>query len=523
MKRPVYYVNTDFIDFQMKSLLLFQVCCLLCLLQVMHLSSSADKVSTLTQTEDLDLGHTVELGCNIDIHLQHNKVISVPEEIHLSGSGRLMEQHLQLLNDTHGHSGIATTSLPPTVTVPEKQASISSLPSIDSTQVPDENVIIKHQVETNPRVIGPVEIDPSTLKQTPSVYPRIVSKLNLPPNELTTTNHVKSNLSQNLDVPRHEGESLTRSHNSDVTCEQRIISVFVKQENFENSVNQKVHKSGGVDPRDDTSKKRKLQDFNNGKAASECTRAKCSKEAKKQNIKDVELDSYVEQVACYKCKFCPFLTLEKRGVAMHVELVHGSQLPSNEQEIRHNIKCPGCKNIFFTSKSLRVHLSQDHQVGDEELRPLVEVVVKSSYVDAKAKNKFDKKRRKSRVKNHTSAISNPVDNECGDGKGMSSVTNSVTDVSCSTGPNVLVDEHTKIRVRNLNSEAFPELDETPVITTADDVCDDASLCSNGESDGDMREGTLVIDDSAGMQQKLAKMTVDEGCEFKVITVNILIH
>jgi hypothetical protein len=489
----------------------------------MHLSSSADKVSTLTQTEDLELGHTVELGCNIGIHLQHNKVISVPEEIHLAGGGRLMEQHLHLLNDTHGRSGIATTSLPPAVPVTEKQTSISSLPSMDSSRVSDENVAIKHQVEANCRVIGPVEIDPSILKQTPPVYPKLVSKLNLHPNELTTMNRFKSNLSQNLDMPRHVGESLTRSHNSDMKCEQRIISVFVKQESFENSVNQKVHKAGGDGPRDVTSKKRRLQDCNNGKAASECTRAKCSKEVKKQNVKDLELDSYVEQVACYKCKFCPFLTLEKRGVAMHVELVHGSQLPSSEQEIRHNIKCPGCKNIFFTSKSLRVHLSQDHQVGDEELRPLVEVVVRSSYVDAKAKNKFDKKRRKSKVKNHTSAISDPVDNECSDGKGMSNVSSSVSDVSCSPAPNVLVDEHTKIRVRNLNSETFPELDETPVIATADDVCDDASLCSNGESDGDMREGTLVIDDSAVMQQKLAKLTADEGCEFKVITINILIH
>jgi hypothetical protein len=39
----------------------------------------------------------------------------------------------------------------------------------------------------------------------------------------------------------------------------------------------------------------------------------------------------------------------------------------------------------------------------------------------------------------------------------------------------------------------------------------------------MREGTLIIDDSAVTQQKLSKMTVDEGCEFKVITTNILIH
>jgi hypothetical protein len=495
---------------------------LLRLLQVMHVSSSADKVSTLTQTEDLELGHTVELGCNIDIHLQHNKVINVPEEIDLSGGGRLMEQRLHLLNDTHGHSSIAATSLPPTV--PEKLASVASLPSIGSSRVSGENVIIRRQVEVDPRVIGPVKTDSSSLKQTPSMCPSIGSKLNLHPSDLRTTNVIKSNLSQNLDMPRHVGESLTRSHNSDVKCEQRIVSLFVKQETSENSVNQKVNKAGVDGPKDNTSKKRKLQDINNGKAVSECTRAKCSKEAKKQNVKDREVDSCVEQFACYKCKFCPFLTLKKRGVAVHVQLVHGSHIPSNEQESRrHNIKCPGCKNIFFTSKSLRVHLAQDHQMRDEELRALVEVVVKSSYVDAKAKNKFDKKRRKIMVKNHVSEISYPSDSECSDRKGVSSVADGVTDVSCSHFSDALVDEHIKIRVRNLNSEAFTRLDETPVINTVDDVCDDVSLCSSGESDGDMGEGALVIDDSTVMQRKLARIMADDGCEFKVITINVLIH
>lgn len=493
------------------------------LLQVMHLSSSADKVSTLTQTEDLELGHTVELGCNINIEPQHNKVMSAADEIHLAGGGRLMEHHLHLLNHTHGNSGIDTASLSPSVSLPEKQASISNLPSIDSIQVSDENAVIKHQVEVNPRVIDPVGIDSSTLKQTPSMYPRIVPKLNLAPNELITTGLIKSNLSPKLHIPKHGSESFTSSRGGDMNREQRIVSVFIKQENFENSVNQKVNKSGVDGLRDKESKKRRLQDINNGKDNSECTNAKCIKETKKQNIKDVELDSYVERVACYKCKFCSFLALEKEGVAMHVQLVHVSQLPGNQRETRHNIKCPGCENVFFTSKSLRVHLSQDHQVGDEELRTLIEVVIRSSYKDAKAKNKFDKKRKRSIITDHPLAILNPVDNECSDGKEVPSVTNSVRQVNCSA-TDMLLDERSKIRVRNLNSEVLPELEDTLVshsdTTAASDVRNEDSLISNGASDGDVREGTLVIDDSHLTQQKHAKITVDDVCEFKVIANNL---
>lgn len=494
----------------------------------MHLSSSTDKVSTLTQTEDLELGHTVELGCNINIDAQHNKVISVTDEVHLAESDRLMEHRLHLLNHTHGRSDIVAASLPPSVPLAEKQTSISNLPSTDSTQLSEENTVIKHQVDINPRVIGSVGIDSSTIKQTPSIYPRIVSKLNLAPNDILTASLTERDISPKLDMPKRRGESVTKSHRSDVNSEQRIVSVFIKQEDFENSLNHKVNnKAGGDGPRDNVSRKRNLQDINDEKASSERTNAKCSKETKKQNIEDVELENYVEQVVCYKCKFCPFLTLEKKGVALHVQLVHGSQLPGNQQETRHNIKCPGCKNVFFTSKSLRVHLSQDHQVGDEELRTLLEVVIRSSYKDAKAKNKFDKKRRKCIVKTHPPEMANSLNNECSDNKEMPSVTNNVMEVSCSATPEVLVDERSKIRVRNLNSEAVPELEETPAshsdITVVNGVRDEDSLSSNSVSDGDVREGTLVIDDSPLIQQKHAKITLGDGCEFKVKASNLLIQ
>jgi hypothetical protein len=398
--------------------------------------------------------------------------------------------------------------LSPSVSLPEKEASVSNLTSIDSIQVSDENAVIEHQVEVNPTVIHPVGIDSSTLKQTTSMYPRIVSKLNPAPSELITTGTSKANLSPKLHIPKHGSESFAGSR------EQRIVSVFIKQENFENSVNQKVNKD---------SKKRKFQDINNGKDNSEYTNAKCNKETRKQNIKDVDLDNYVEQVACYKCKFCSFLMLEKEGVVMHIQLVHVSQLPDNQRETRHNIRCPGCENVFFSSKSLRVHLSHDHQVGDEELRTLIEVLIRSSSKDAKAKNKFHKKRKRSVVTAHPLEVFNSVDNECSDGKEIPSITNSVTQVNSST-TDMLLDERSKIRVRNLNSEVLPDLEDTRVshsdTAAANDVRNEDSLVSGGGSDGDAREGTLVIDDSHLTQQKHAKITVDDVCEFKVIANNL---
>lgn len=36
-----------------------------------------------------------------------------------------------------------------------------------------------------------------------------------------------------------------------------------------------------------------------------------------------------------------------------------------------SMQCPGCTNIFFSLKSLRVHLSEDHNVAQEELEHIL--------------------------------------------------------------------------------------------------------------------------------------------------------
>lgn len=35
------------------------------------------------------------------------------------------------------------------------------------------------------------------------------------------------------------------------------------------------------------------------------------------------------------------------------------------------MQCPGCSNIFYSQKSLRVHLTEDHNVAQEELESIL--------------------------------------------------------------------------------------------------------------------------------------------------------
>ena len=436
--------------------------------------TSVDKVSTLTQTEDLELGHTVELGCNINVEHRDNKTINISEQINLPSGERLME-HLHLLNHTSEHSQV------PSISVSNKNNSVSNLTS-----------------ESNDcKVIDYIDLtsESNKNKQVPSIYPRIVSKLNSCSSQHIVPSVTRSDLPSQIDAQKQITDSMQKSTTNSLNNDERLASMFIKQEDFENSINQKIVRT--IRSIGNTTKKRKLQ----------CTDEdsdKINKEVKQSSHKDLELDDCMEEVACYKCKFCPFLTLEKKGVALHVRLAHHSKFSGSEQEGKQTIKCPGCKLVFFTSKSLKLHLSQDHLVGSEELRTLVDSVMKFH----KAKNK---ERRKYVVKNQSSAIPTILNGEICDNKEPSGeCVQGIRDLPISELP---VDECSKIRVRNLNTETLPELSEelpsTEVLQTNETRDGDIS---NGAID-EVREGTLVIDDDPLLQQK-------RNCEFQVsVTVN----
>lgn len=76
----------------------------------------------------------------------------------------------------------------------------------------------------------------------------------------------------------------------------------------------------------------------------------------------------VEQVACFKCKFCNFLSLSEDAVTLHVQEDHSSRSVS---VCDLGMQCPGCNNVFYSHKSLKVHLSEDHNVAQGELENIL--------------------------------------------------------------------------------------------------------------------------------------------------------
>ena len=53
------------------------------------------------------------------------------------------------------------------------------------------------------------------------------------------------------------------------------------------------------------------------------------------------------------------------------------------------MQCPGCSNIFFSQKSLRVHLSEDHNVAKEELEHILSSFPYQSSNEREMKNQSD--------------------------------------------------------------------------------------------------------------------------------------
>lgn len=81
------------------------------------------------------------------------------------------------------------------------------------------------------------------------------------------------------------------------------------------------------------------------------------------------------RVKCLKCELCPFMSITQDGIASHMENVHSSQQPNDfgsTSMFRKKIKCPGCDNIFYMKKSLKIHLAKDHQMSSTEIMPLIE-------------------------------------------------------------------------------------------------------------------------------------------------------
>ncbi|XP_073836784.1 uncharacterized protein [Musca autumnalis] len=72
----------------------------------------------------------------------------------------------------------------------------------------------------------------------------------------------------------------------------------------------------------------------------------------------------VNACTIYKCSLCPYISLNEDQRNEH-ESVH-TENSKLEGTVQHELKCPGCNNVFFVQESLEVHLRLDHIMSKEE-------------------------------------------------------------------------------------------------------------------------------------------------------------
>lgn len=93
-------------------------------------------------------------------------------------------------------------------------------------------------------------------------------------------------------------------------------------------------------------------------------------------------------VKCFKCTLCPFMSISQMGHDTHMANVHGDEA---DHILRKKIMCPGCENVFYSKKSLKIHLANDHQMSASEIMPLLDSLFAHS--DSKARRSTTRKQK----------------------------------------------------------------------------------------------------------------------------------
>lgn len=99
-------------------------------------------------------------------------------------------------------------------------------------------------------------------------------------------------------------------------------------------------------------------------------------------------------VKCFKCTLCPFISISQMSYDAHVANVHANQTDNGDDAdtmYRKKILCPGCENVFYSKKSLKIHLANDHQMSSSEIMPLLDSLFVQS--DSKSKRSTTRKQK----------------------------------------------------------------------------------------------------------------------------------
>ncbi|XP_063217030.1 uncharacterized protein LOC134527923 [Bacillus rossius redtenbacheri] len=384
-----------------------------------QLSSSADKGSSLGHSEELGLCHSV------------------------SSDDTLIVQHvMRMLTHQHEHHHMALPVKPPDIPTSTQDLSSSALVAGQSSS---------EVAQANSQM-------PVT-KSMSQLYQQNVSKTSGTSNVGTCNSTVQ--------VP----DDLT-TQDEVTSSEQRSMSHFVdiKQEHPDNIQKNRTDAT-------DLRKSRLNEEFSHSPDKSQeevnqssSVNCKGRKKRKRQlgisNAEEIDYSQCIEPVPGFKCKLCLFMSPVEDGVRLHVRQEHLAQLLGGRAETRRKLKCPGCPNVFYCVRSLRVHLLLDHQVGDVELKSIVDTVVNGTN-----QVKYDKKKVKRKLSAETVE---DVGVDCVDGVELRVPEESATPVNSTScvSPQVTCAMETPLVSPRMQAELSMEL---PVATHAPRM-DSNSVC-----------------------------------------------
>lgn len=58
-------------------------------------------------------------------------------------------------------------------------------------------------------------------------------------------------------------------------------------------------------------------------------------------------------VKCFKCTYCPYISIKEENLGSHIQLVHTNSLNGNNTQSEKRLNCPACSNVHFSRPSFR--------------------------------------------------------------------------------------------------------------------------------------------------------------------------
>ncbi|XP_018334323.1 zinc finger protein 91-like isoform X2 [Agrilus planipennis] len=110
----------------------------------------------------------------------------------------------------------------------------------------------------------------------------------------------------------------------------------------------------------------------------------CSVKEEISKSKKLTNDENYEDMLYFVCNLCPFLCTKTTKIREHLENIHKTNAVFKQVIF----KCPACANTFFHKMSLRSHLIYDHQVGNSDVKKILQAVL---YYSKKSNADYSKK------------------------------------------------------------------------------------------------------------------------------------